>query len=91
MKISTITNTIRLLLDVVVRVRAPVFELLSRGDQALLVRADALLVLNLGLDVIGGVLILVPVLLLVLILILILILILALLLVLVLFDSFWML
>ena len=39
-----------LLLDVVVRKRAPVFELLASEDQALLVRRDALLVLDLGLD-----------------------------------------
>ena len=37
----------RLLLDVVVREGAAVFKLLAREDQALLVRRDALLVLNL--------------------------------------------
>jgi hypothetical protein len=41
----------RLLLDVVVGQRAPVLELLAREDQPLLVRRDALLVLNFGLDV----------------------------------------
>jgi hypothetical protein len=40
------------LLDVVVRKRATVLELLSGKDQTLLVRGDALLVLNLGLDVV---------------------------------------
>ena len=38
-----------LLLDVVVAQRAPVLELLAGEDQALLVRGDALLVLDLGL------------------------------------------
>ncbi|OBQ34350.1 MAG: hypothetical protein AN484_26720, partial [Aphanizomenon flos-aquae WA102] len=45
-----------LLLDVVVRQRAPVLQLLARKDEALLVRRDALLVLDLGLhrlDVVG--------------------------------------
>ena len=37
----------RLLLDVVVREGAAVFKLLAREDQALLVRRDALLVLDL--------------------------------------------
>jgi len=45
----------RLLLDVVVRERAAVLELLAREDQALLVRGDALLVLDLGLDVLDRV------------------------------------
>ena len=45
----------RLLLDVVVGQRAAVLELLAREDQALLVRGDALLVLDLGLDVVDGV------------------------------------
>ena len=40
----------RLLLDVVVRQRAAVLELLAGKDETLLVRWDALLVLNLGLD-----------------------------------------
>ena len=40
----------RLLLDVVVGQRAAVLELLAREDQALLVRGDALLVLDLRLD-----------------------------------------
>ena len=41
----------RLLLDVVVRQRAAVLQLLAGKDQALLVWWDALLVLDLGLDV----------------------------------------
>jgi len=45
----------RLLLDVVVGERAAVLELLAGEDQALLVRRDALLVLDLGLDVLDGV------------------------------------
>jgi len=45
----------RLLLDVVVRERAAVLELLAREDQALLVRGDALLVLDLGLHVLDRV------------------------------------
>ena len=44
-----------LLLDVVVRQSAAVLELLARKDEALLVRGDALLVLDLGLDSIDGV------------------------------------
>ena len=44
-----------LLLDVVVRERSAVFQLLSGEDQTLLIRRDALLVLNLGLDVLDGV------------------------------------
>ena len=45
----------RLLLDVVVRERAAVLELLAREDQALLVRRDALLVLDLLLHVLDRV------------------------------------
>ena len=45
----------RLLLDVVVGQGAAVLELLAGEDQALLVRGDALLVLDLGLDVLDGV------------------------------------
>jgi hypothetical protein len=44
-----------LLLDVVVGQGATVLELLTSEDQALLVRWDTLLVLNLGLDVVDGV------------------------------------
>ena len=44
-----------LLLDVVVRKGAAVLELLAGEDQALLVRGDAFLVLDLGLDVFDGV------------------------------------
>ena len=42
----------RLLLNVVVGKGAPVLELLSGKDQALLVRGNALLILNLGLDIV---------------------------------------
>merc|ERR1711937_693875 len=45
----------RLLLDVVVRERAAILELLAGKDQALLVRRDPLLVLDLRLDVVDGV------------------------------------
>ena len=45
----------RLLLDVVVRERAAVLELLAREDEALLVRRDALLVLDLLLHVLDRV------------------------------------
>merc|ERR1719231_544602 len=44
-----------LLLNVVVRERAAILKLLARKDQALLVRRDALLVLDLGLDVLNRV------------------------------------
>merc|ERR1712210_27528 len=44
-----------LLLDVVVRQRSPVLELLSGEDQTLLIGRDAFLVLNFGLDVLDGV------------------------------------
>jgi len=44
-----------LLLDVVVLEGAAVLELLAREDEALLVRGDSLLVLDLGLDGIDGV------------------------------------
>jgi hypothetical protein len=45
----------RLLLDVVVGKGTTILELLSGEDQALLVRGNALLVLDLGLDVVDGV------------------------------------
>jgi hypothetical protein len=45
----------RFLLDVVVAQRPAIFELLSGEDQSLLVRWDAFLVLDLGLDVVDGV------------------------------------
>merc|ERR1712172_352034 len=45
----------RLLLDVVVGEGPSVFELLASEDQPLLVRGDALLVLDLGLHVLDGV------------------------------------
>jgi len=44
-----------LLLDVVVSKRAPILELLAGEDEPLLVWGDALLVLDLGLDVVNGV------------------------------------
>ena len=44
-----------LLLDVVVREGAAVLELLASEDKTLLVGRDALLVLDLGLDVVDGV------------------------------------
>jgi hypothetical protein len=45
----------RLLLDIVVRERAPVLELLARKDEPLLVGRDALLVLDLALHHVDGV------------------------------------
>jgi hypothetical protein len=45
----------RLLLDVVVGQGATIFKLLASKNQALLVRRDTLLVLNLGLDVVNRV------------------------------------
>ena len=42
-----------LLLDVVVRESAPIFQLLSSEDQALLVWWDALLILDLALDIVN--------------------------------------
>ena len=45
----------RLLLDVVVRQGASVFELLAGEDEALLIGRDAFLVLDFGLDVLDGV------------------------------------
>ena len=45
----------RLLLDVVVREGATVLQLLPGEDEALLVRGDALLVLDLGLHIVDGV------------------------------------
>lgn len=45
----------RFLLDVVVRQGATVFELLAGEDQALLVRRNALLVLDLALDIVDRV------------------------------------
>ena len=43
------------LLDIVVGKGAAILQLLSSEDQALLVRRDALLVLDLGLDIVDGV------------------------------------
>jgi len=43
------------LLDVVVRQGAAILQLLASKDQALLVRRNALFVLDLGLDIVDGV------------------------------------
>lgn len=43
------------LLDIIITQRPAILELLAREDQALLVGRDALLVLDLGLDVVDGV------------------------------------
>lgn len=43
------------LLNIIIRQRASVLELLPGKDQTLLVRRDALLVLDLGLDIVDGV------------------------------------
>jgi len=45
----------RLLLDVIVRERATVLKLLSREDEALLIRGNALFVLDFGLHVVDGI------------------------------------
>ena len=45
----------RFLLDIVVRQGPPVVELLAREDEALLIGRDALLVLDLGLDILNSV------------------------------------
>ncbi|KFM06794.1 hypothetical protein AS27_13469, partial [Aptenodytes forsteri] len=44
-----------LLLDVVVRQGAPIFQLLASKDQPLLIRGNAFLVLDLGLHILNGV------------------------------------
>ncbi|KFQ28375.1 hypothetical protein N332_06581, partial [Mesitornis unicolor] len=44
-----------LLLDVVVRQGAPIFQLLASKDEPLLIRGNAFLVLDLGLDILNGV------------------------------------
>ncbi len=44
-----------LLLDIVIREGATVLELLAGEDETLLIRGDALLILNLGLNVVDGV------------------------------------
>ena len=44
-----------LLLDVVIRQRAAILELLTREDQTLLIRRDSLLVLDLRLHIVDGV------------------------------------
>jgi hypothetical protein len=45
----------RLLLDIVIRQRTAILELLAGEDQALLVRRDAFLILDLALDIVDGV------------------------------------
>ena len=45
----------RLFLDVVIREGAAIFQLLAGKDQPLLVRGDALFILDLGLHVLDGV------------------------------------
>ena len=45
----------RLLLNVVVREGTAVFQLLSGEDQTLLVRRNAFLILDLGLDIVDGI------------------------------------
>merc|ERR1711985_96293 len=45
----------RLLLDVIIRQCAAIFQLLAREDQALLIRRDTLFVLDLRLHIINGV------------------------------------
>jgi hypothetical protein len=45
----------RLLLDIVIAQRAAVFELLARKDESLLIRRNALFVLDLGLDIVDRV------------------------------------
>jgi hypothetical protein len=43
------------LLDVVIRQRAPIFELLASEDQSLLIRGDALLVLDLRFNIVNSI------------------------------------
>lgn len=45
----------RFLLDVIVRESATILKLLAGEDQTLLIRGDAFLVLNLGLDIVNGI------------------------------------
>ena len=45
----------RLLLDVVIRKSAAIFQLFARKDEPLLVRGDAFLILDLGLHILDGV------------------------------------
>merc|ERR1712035_177929 len=45
----------RFFLDVVIRKRAPIFQLLTSEDQSLLLRGDSFLVLDLRLDILDGV------------------------------------
>ena len=43
------------LLDIIIAQRPPILELLSRENQPLLIRWNALFVLNLGLDIVDGI------------------------------------
>merc|ERR1719492_685723 len=43
------------LLDVIIRQSSSIFQLLSREDETLLLRWDTLFILNLGLDILNGV------------------------------------
>jgi hypothetical protein len=52
---ENIGSEVSYLLDVVVAQSAAILELLAGEDQTLLVRGNALLVLDLGLDVVDGV------------------------------------
>lgn len=45
----------RLFLDVIIRESAAVFQLLASEDEALLIRRNSFLVLNLGLDVVDSI------------------------------------
>ena len=45
----------RLLLDIIIAQSAAILKLLSRKDQTLLIRRNALLVLNLGLDIVNAI------------------------------------
>jgi hypothetical protein len=45
----------RFLLNIVIRKSAPIFQLFARKNETLLIRRNAFLVLNLGLDVFNGI------------------------------------
>jgi hypothetical protein len=45
----------RFLLNIVIRKRAPIFQLFAGKNETLLIRRNAFLVLNLGLDVFNGI------------------------------------
>ena len=52
---KTHENNLIYLLDIIIRQRTPVLQLLPSEDQTLLVRRDALFVLDLGLDIVDSV------------------------------------